>query len=66
MKNTKVVINAHEISRVLGVGIRQAQRYRRSILKELGKESHQVVTYEEFAEYSGIPLEVVLRVCLGR
>lgn len=66
MKNTKLVINASEISIILGISIRQAQRHRRQILTELGKKSHQVVTYEEFAEYSGIPLKVVLKACLGR
>lgn len=66
MKNTKLVINAAEISIILGISIRQAQRHRRLILKELGKKNHQVVTYEEFAEYSGIPLEVVLKACRGR
>ncbi|GGC43189.1 hypothetical protein GCM10011386_39340 [Parapedobacter defluvii] len=66
MKNTKVVINAHEISIILGVSIRQAQRHRRLILKELGKKSNQAVTYEEFSEYSGIPLEIVLKACFGR
>lgn len=66
MKNTKLVINPHEISIILGVSIRQAQRRRQLILKELGKENHQSVTYEEFAEYSGIPLEEVLAACFRR
>jgi|GEM_PF-644778 len=65
MKSTKVVINAHEISIILGLSIRQAQRYRRQILVELGKKHHQAVTYEEFSVYSGIPLEVVLKACFG-
>ena len=29
------------------------------------EKGHQVVTYEEFSEYAGIPLEVVLRACFG-
>lgn len=66
MKNTKLVINADEIRDILGVGLRQAQRQRRLILEELGKKSHQVVTYEEFAEYTGIPLEEVLKACKRR
>lgn len=66
MNNTKLVINANEISIILGVSIRQGQRHRRQILRELGKKSHQAVTYEEFSEYSGIPLEVVLKACRRR
>ncbi|WP_257667262.1 hypothetical protein [Parapedobacter tibetensis] len=66
MKRTKLVINANEISIILGISIRQAQRYRQQVLKELRKKSHQVVTYEEFSEYSGINLANILEVCLGK
>lgn len=66
MKNKKLVINANEISTMLGVGIRQAQRYRQRILDERGKKRHQVVTYEEFAEYAGLDIELVLQACFGR
>lgn len=66
MKRTKLVINANEISLILGVSIRQAQRYRQQILKELGKKRHQAVTHEEFSEHAGIDIELVLAACFGK
>jgi len=42
----------------------QARRYLIKIKKHLKKENHQYISVEEFAKYSGLPIEEVLRCML--
>lgn len=53
----RVVIYPSDIQILLGISDRSARRYIKKIKDRLGKESEQFITTQEFAEYSGIPLE---------
>jgi hypothetical protein len=59
MKIIRACIYPKDIQCITG----RSERYGRKLLNEIkehfGKESHQFITSEEFAEYSGIKLEIV-------
>ena len=59
MKITRACIYPKDIQCITG----RSERYGRRLLNEIklhfGKEKHQFITSEEFAEYSGIKLEIV-------
>lgn len=59
MKITRACIYPKDIQCITG----RSERYGRKLLNEIkqhfGKEPHQFITIEEFAEYSGIKLEIV-------
>ncbi len=59
MKIIRACIYPKDIQCITG----RSERYGRKLLREIkihfGKESYQFITSEEFAEYSGIKLEIV-------
>ena len=59
MKIIRACIYPKDIQCITG----RSERYGRKLLNEIkvhfGKEQHQFITTEEFAEYSGIKLEIV-------
>ena len=59
MKIIRACIYPKDIQCITG----RSERYGRKLLNEIkvhfGKEPHQFITSEEFAEYSGIKLEIV-------
>jgi hypothetical protein len=59
MKIIRACIYPKDIQCITG----RTERYGRKLLNEIkvhfGKEPHQFITSEEFAEYSGIKLEIV-------
>ncbi len=59
MKIVRACIYPKDIQCITG----RSERYGRKLLNEIkthfGKESYQFITSEEFAEYSGIKLEIV-------
>ena len=59
MKIIRACIYPKDIQCITG----RSERYGRKLLNEIkvhfGKESHQFITSEEFAEYSGINIEIV-------
>ena len=59
MQNRRVIIYPKDVMRITG----KSERYGRKILKKIRerncKEEHQYVTLEEFAKYTGLPLEIV-------
>ena len=59
MKIVRACIYPKDIQCITG----RSERYERKLLNEIkmhfGKEPHQFITSEEFAEYSGIKLEIV-------
>lgn len=57
MKRNRFVIYAQDIQLITGRSERYAQRILRVIRKRLGKEKHQLVTYAEFCEFSGLSAE---------
>ena len=48
-----------DVQRITGKSERTRRRLLQKIKNELGKQEHQFVTVEEFAQYSGISAEVV-------
>lgn len=61
-KPKRICIYPKDIQRITG----RSERYGRNILSEikikLNKEPHQFVTIHEFAEYSGLDLELVMSI----
>lgn len=59
MKIIRACIYPKDIQCITG----RSERYGRKLLNEIklhfGKEQHQFITSEEFAEYSGINIEIV-------
>lgn len=57
---TRICIYPKDIQRITG----RSERYGRKIINEikikLKKEPHQYITIQEFAEYSGLNLELVM------
>ncbi|MFB2120795.1 hypothetical protein [Parapedobacter sp. 2B3] len=63
MKIKRICIRSNEVAALLGVDQKQGQRKLRQLKILLGKEDRQYVTFKEFAEYSGIPLDELLDAC---
>ncbi len=59
IKTERVCIYPKDVQRITGKSEKSGQRLLQKIRKELGKEEHQFVTSEEFADYSGISLHVI-------
>ena len=56
MKMNPVAIYPKDVQLITGRGESYARHVIRCIKKSLGKEKHQLVTYQEFCEYMGIPI----------
>lgn len=52
-----------DISLILGKSYKQSLRIMRTIKDAYSKEPHQYLTLEEFAEYTGIDLDIVKKNC---
>lgn len=63
MKMIRRCVYPKDIQRITGKTKRSGERLLERIRKQMKKEPHQYVTDEEFAVYTGIPLEMV-RSCL--
>ncbi|MEQ8239448.1 MAG: hypothetical protein RIA69_09565 [Cyclobacteriaceae bacterium] len=61
MKLKRVIIYPKDIQRITGKSERYGRYLIRKIKEELNKEDHQMVTIYEFAEYSGIDTELIMR-----
>jgi phosphatidylglycerophosphatase A len=59
MKLKRVIIYPKDIQRITGKSERYGRYLIRKIKEELNKEDHQMVTIDEFAEYSGIDTELI-------
>lgn len=57
MKRERLIIYSQDIQRITGRSERYAQCVMQSIRKRLGKEKHQLVTWEEFCEFAGLSVE---------
>ena len=60
-KDGRVCIYPKEVQRIMGKEYTQARRYLIKIKIQLKKEKHQYISVEEFSNYSGLPIEEVLR-----
>ena len=63
MKIKRICIRSNEVAALLGVDQKHGQRKLRQLRTLLGKKDHQYVTFKEFSDYSGIPLDELLEAC---
>jgi hypothetical protein len=59
MKTKRICIYAKDIQRITGKSEKTGYRILDNIRRQLGKESHQFVTVNEFAEFAGFEPEEV-------
>lgn len=64
MKNIRTCIYPKDISILLGKSYKQAVRIFGTIRDAYGKERHQYLTMQEFADYTGIDIATIRAVCL--
>lgn len=57
MKRRGIIIYSKDIQRITGRGETYARRTLQLIKKNLGKEKHQLVTFDEYCEFSGLSRE---------
>lgn len=62
MHKNRLCIYAKDISLITGKGQRYAQKLLRNIRSVHQKQAHQLVTVQEFADYTGIQLDLIFRV----
>jgi len=58
-KTERVCIYPKDVQRITGKSEKSGQRLFRKIRKEGGKKDHQFITTNEFAEYSGIAIDLI-------
>ncbi len=59
IKLRRICIYPKDVQRMTGKSEKTSQRLLNKIRKELGKENHQFITSEEFAQYSGISIDMI-------
>jgi hypothetical protein len=64
-RGTRVCIYPKDVQCIMGKEYPQARLYLLKIKKHLNKESHQLISIEEFCEYTGLKIEQVLRCIIG-
>lgn len=63
--STRVCIYPKDVQRIMGKEYAQARLYLLKIKKHLNKDSHQLISIEEFCEYTGLKIEHVMRCIVG-
>ncbi|RYE52954.1 MAG: hypothetical protein EOP48_15385 [Sphingobacteriales bacterium] len=59
----RLCIYPKDVSIITGKGQRWSQRLLKAIRYAFNKDDHQLVSVKEFAEYTGIDLQLVMSVC---
>jgi len=62
MNKNRLCIYAKDICLITGKGQKFAQKLLRDIRFVYQKEEHQFVTVQEFSDYTGIGMELILKV----
>lgn len=65
MAYTKVCIYPKDVQCIMGKTYTQARLYLSKVKQALGKEPHQFVSVGEFAAYTGLPLDEIVRSIRG-
>jgi hypothetical protein len=65
VRNIRVCIYPKDVQRITGKTYRQARVYLLKIKVSLNKESHQLVSIDEFCEFSGLKKDEVLSCIIG-
>lgn len=63
--STRVCIYPKDVQRVMGKKYPQARLYLLKIKQHYKKESHQLISVEEFCDYTGLQIEHVARCIVG-
>ncbi|RKS03427.1 hypothetical protein C8C84_3185 [Flavobacterium sp. 102] len=63
--NVRVCMYPKDVQRIMGKTYTQARLYLKKIKKHLNKLEHQYISVQEFCDYSGLPLEEVIRCIVG-
>ncbi|TAJ04868.1 hypothetical protein DMA11_23740 [Marinilabiliaceae bacterium JC017] len=61
MKLNRICIYPKDVQRITGKSEKSGRRLLKKIREQLGKEDHQFITTEEFAEYTGIATQLIQR-----
>ncbi|MCI9844540.1 hypothetical protein FLV_07075 [Flavobacterium pectinovorum] len=64
-KGTRVCIYPKDVQCIMGKEYAQARLYLLKIKKHLNKEDHQLISIQEFCEYTGLKIEDVVRCIIG-
>ena len=59
MKLKRIIIYPKDIQRITGRSERYGRKLLQQIRFELGKDDHQLVTVNEFSDYTGVSMEQV-------
>ncbi len=59
MLNKRICIYAKDVQLITGRTERYGRKLLEKIRKQLKKEDHQLVTIQEFCDYTGLPLEEI-------
>jgi len=60
----RVCIYPKDVSIITGKSLAQSQRVLRNLRFILNKHKDQYITFEEYANYSGIDIELIKKICL--
>jgi hypothetical protein len=63
--STRICIYPKDVQRIMGKEYAQARLYLLKVKKHLNKEPHQLISIEEFCEYTGLKTEHVVRCIVG-
>lgn len=63
MINNRLCIYPKDIAIITGRGLRYSQRLLKAIRIKLKKKQHQYVSVQDFAEYTGIELQLIIKAC---
>lgn len=59
MKTTRVIIYTKDVQRITGKSAQYCRKLLKKIKEQKAKEDHQYVHIKDFAEYSGVPIELI-------
>jgi len=59
IKLNRICIYPKDVQRITGKSEKSGRRLLKKIREQLGKEEHQFITTEEFADYTGITSELI-------
>lgn len=59
VKLNRVCIYPKDVQRITGKSEKSGRRLLKKIREQLGKDDHQFITLEEFANYTGISSELI-------
>ena len=59
-RNTRLAIYPKDVALITGKSVRSASRLIIKIRRDLGKDTHQILTISEFCDYMGLKLKDII------